>query len=54
MLKASRDLALDLFHQIAGIKEKNQYYVTFKEQLQLYIDKKEMGVFQINDEIAEQ
>lgn len=51
VLKELRDESYEKFHQIAGIREKNQYFEAYRQRLQDYMDEKENLAIKINNDI---
>ena len=49
----TRDITLEKYHMIAGIKEKNNHYVEYKARLREFIDNKERTAIKLNDEMTE-
>ena len=50
VLKSARDLGMEKFDSIAGIKEKNVYFDQYRSEFLDYIQKKEKLIFHINNE----
>ncbi|KRX10023.1 P-loop containing nucleoside triphosphate hydrolase [Pseudocohnilembus persalinus] len=52
VLRNGRDNAISQYENVAGIKEKNQSFSKYKQELSEFIEQKEAQLMQINDELA--
>ena len=51
VLQSIRDVTLEKFNFMAGIKEKNEFYQTYQNKLKEFINVKELKTIDINEQM---